>query len=136
MSPRRGATRKVTEREALSYFRKAQEFHQTMIEAYQQKRWNSAGLAAVHCVISSTDALLGKVAHLRSSGADHFQAVTLLRQQIQHDRTSMQADRLARILRQKSLIEYESGEFPEREAESIIRDAGRYWEWVQSFFVG
>lgn len=136
MSPKRLATRKVAEEEALAYFRKAQDFYQTMAEAYRQRRWNSAGLAGVHCAISATDALLGKKARVRSSGDDHFQAVTLLRQHVQDERTGAQANRLARILEDKSAIEYDGRDFTEPEAAGILKDVSRYWEWVQSFFAG
>ncbi len=36
-------SRHVSEAEAKSYLKKAEEFYQTMLESYRQRRWNSAG---------------------------------------------------------------------------------------------
>lgn len=134
MSPKKRTTRSVSEQEALSYFRKAEEFYLTMVEAFEKRRWNSAGLAAVHCVISATDALLGKKARIRSAGESHYEAVQLVKQYIQDPHAGAQSQRLARVLGEKSLVEYDSREFREKEAADIVKDAGRYLEWVKGFF--
>jgi hypothetical protein len=39
-------------------FNKAQDFYRGMRRALDEGNWNSAGLEAVHCAISATDALL------------------------------------------------------------------------------
>lgn len=134
MSPKKRSTRSVTEQEALSYLRKAEEFYLTMTEAFEKRRWDSAGLAGVHCVISATDAVLGKKARIRSAGESHFEAVQLLKQHVQDAHAGAQSQRLARILSDKSLVEYDSRQFHEDEAASIVKDVGRYLEWVRGFF--
>lgn len=134
MSPRKRSTRAVGEQEALSYLRKAEEFYLTMTEAFQKGRWNSAGLAGVHSAISATDALLGKKARIRSSGDSHYEVVQLVRQHIQDPNVGAQAQRLSRVLGEKSLVEYDSREFREPEAAAIVKDVGRYLEWVKGFF--
>ena len=131
MSPK-----KVSDAEAASYWRKAQEFYLTMTTAFRDRHWNAAGLNGVHAAISATDALLGKKAHLRSSGESHYEALQLLRQHIKNEHTTAQTNRLYRILSEKSSVEYDSREFRESEATTILKDVGRYMEWVQSFFVG
>lgn len=45
-----------------------------------------------------------------------------------------QTQRLYRVLGQKSLVEYDSREFRESEAASVVKDVGRYFEWVKGFF--
>ncbi len=134
MSPKRRSTRSVSEQEALSYLRKAEEFYLTMVEAFERRRWNSAGLAGVHCAISATDAALGKKVRLRSSGESHYEAVELLKQHVQDPHAGAQAQRLSRILSEKSRVEYDSREFREGEAAAIVKDVGRYLEWVKGFF--
>lgn len=134
MSPKKGRTRPVTESEAVSFLRKAEEFYLTMTEAFQKRRWNSAGLAGVHCAISATDAVLGKKARVRSAGESHYEAVRLLRQHISDAEVGAHAQRLNRVLGEKSLVEYDSREFRESEAAAIVRDVGRYLEWVKGFF--
>src|ERR1700686_3237423 len=105
MSPKKRSTRSVSEQEALAYLRKAEEFYLTMTEAFQKRRWNSAGLAGVHCAISATDAVLGKKARLRSAGESHYEAVQLLKQHVQDSGAAAQAQRLHRVLSEKSLVE-------------------------------
>lgn len=134
MSPRKRSTKAVSEQEALSYLKKAEEFYLTMAEAFQKGRWNAAGLAGVHCVISATDALLGKKARLRSSGDSHLEAVQLLKQHITDDNVGAQSQRLYRVLSEKSLVEYDSREFREADAASVVKDVGRYFEWVKTYF--
>jgi hypothetical protein len=134
MSPKKRSTRPVDEREALSYLKKAEEFYLTMVESFQKRRWNAAGLAGVHCAISSTDALLGKKARIRSSGESHLEAVHLVKQQISHPEAGPQSQRLYRVLSEKSLVEYDSREFRESEAAAVVKDVGRYIEWVRGFF--
>lgn len=134
MSPKKRNTRSASELEALSYLKKAEEFYLTMLEAFQKGRWNAAGLAGVHCVISATDALLGKVARLRSSGKSHMEAVQLLKQHIKDPKVGAQSQRLYRVLSEKSLVEYDSREFREGEAANVVKDVGRYFEWVKGHF--
>ena len=139
MSPRKLRTRNVTSTEAESYLNKAKEFYLSMIDEHQAGRWNAAGLAAVHCAISASDAVLGKIANVRSAGHDHSDVLALLREKVKgighSERTGEQVARLSRILGQKNLIEYESREFRRPECESLVKDVGRYFEWAKQFFL-
>lgn len=105
-----------------------------MAEAFQKGRWNAAGLAGIYCAISATDALLRKKARLRSSGESHMEAVQLLKQHISDPNIGAQSQRLNRVLSKKSLVEYDSREFREAEAASVVKDVGRYFEWVKGYF--
>ena len=134
MSPKKRSARSVSGQEALSYLKKAEEFYLTMAEAFQKGRWNAAGLAGVHCAISATDALLGKKARVRSSGESHMEAVRLLKENIDDPDVGTQSQRLGRVLGEKSRVEYDSREFREAEAASVVKDVGRYFEWVKVYF--
>jgi len=134
MTPKKHRTRHVSEAEARSYLKKAEEFFQTMLESYRQRRWNSAGLNGVHCAISATDAAMGIKARLRSAGESHYEAVELLNLHIEHGNVGAQSARLTRILGQKSSVEYDSREFTEQEASDITKDVGRYLDWVKTLF--
>ena len=134
MSPKKRSTKAVSEQESHSYLKKAEEFYLTMVEAFQKGRWNAAGLAGVHCAISATDALLGKKARLRSSGESHMEAVQLLKQHIDDSNVGVQSQRLYRVLSEKSQVEYDSREFREAEAAAVVKDVGRYFEWVKGYF--
>jgi len=134
MSPKKRSTRPVSEQDALSYLKKAEEFYLTMAEAFQKGRWNAAGLAGVHCAISATDAILGKKARVRSSGEGHLEAVQLLKLHIKDPNVGTQSQRLYRVLGEKSSVEYDSREFREAEAAAVVKDVGRYFEWVKTYF--
>ena len=134
MSPKKKSTRSVSEQEALSYLKKAEEFYLTMAEAFQKGRWNAAGLAGIHCAISATDALLGKKARIRASGESHMEAVHLLKRHVSDANIAAQSQRLYRVLSEKSLVEYDSREFREAEAAAVVKDVGRYFEWVKGYF--
>jgi hypothetical protein len=77
---------------------------------------------------------MGIKAKLRSAGESHFEAVELLNLNIKHENVGIQSTRLTRILGQKSIVEYDSREFTEREASDITKDVGRYLEWVKTLF--
>jgi hypothetical protein len=53
------------------YLQKAEEFYETMHQAKDRNNWNDVGLNAVHCTISSNDALLVFYAGIRSASEDH-----------------------------------------------------------------
>lgn len=134
MTPKKRSVRAVTEAEAHSYLKKAEEFYLTMTEAFQKGRWNAAGLAGIHCAISATDALLGKKARIRSAGDSHLDVVHLLKENITDANVGAQSQRLHRVLSEKSQVEYDSREFREAEAAAVVKDVGRYFEWVKGYF--
>lgn len=135
MSARRMKTRAVSSGEAESCLRKAQEFHEAMIEAHRKGRWNAAALAGVHCAISAADAVLGKSVGIRSAGDSHTDAADLLRLNVKHPEAPRQAQRLIKILQQKNGVEYDSREFTSSEAADMLKDVGRLWTWAQGFFI-
>jgi len=128
--------RKVNSAKANVYWEKAKEFYETMLETFNAGRWNSAGLEGVHCAISVTDALLAKKVGLRSIGKSHFDVLELVIKNIKDERASEQVERLRKIINKKNLVEYEDREFSQKEAESLVKDVERYFNWVKSFFVG
>lgn len=132
MSPKKRRVKAVTESEAGSYLKKAVDFYLTMVESFQARRWNSAGLAGVHCAISAADAALGKKARLRSAGDSHHDVVELLREHFPD--AGAQVLRLNRVLGEKNRVEYDSREFTEAEAAAVVKDVGRFFEWAKSLF--
>ncbi|MBI5209897.1 MAG: hypothetical protein HY927_07995 [Elusimicrobia bacterium] len=126
----------MTEAEARAYLKKAEEFYQAMLESYRERRWNAAGLEGVHCAISATDALLGLKARVRAAGESHYEAVDLVRAHIKHEHVDQQAARLSRVISKKNIVEYDSRDFKNEEAAAIVKDVGRYLEWVKALFHG
>lgn len=99
MAPRKTDEKKVPPDRARIYWDKAQDFFRLMRDAAQSGNWNGAGLAAVHCAISATDALLVAKAGRRSSSKAHEDAADLVVAHIRHAQAAEQAKRLRGILR-------------------------------------
>ncbi len=132
MTPKGIDAKRVSPRRAPIYWDKAKDFYKLMLDAADKGNWNGAGLAAVHCAISATDALLVARAGRRSSAKAHEDVADLVTAHIRHPQTSEQVKRLRRILNQKNLIEYIDRFFERDEALELQKQAERYFGWVQS----
>ncbi len=122
-------TRTVDRSDYVVYWNKAEEFYDTMQHAYKNRMWTSVGLNAVHCVISSCDAVLVKSEGIRAAGDDHMQAVELLsRSPI--DGLERQIATVRRIIAKKNVIAYEDREFRESEASDIFKQTERFYHWA------
>lgn len=135
MTARKITTRKVERSKYAVYLKKADEFYQTMIQAEKEKRWNAAGLNAVHCAISACDALLVFHLGLRSSSEQHEDVVILLSSLPNAADMNQKSRALANILAKKNLIEYEGRDFLESEAEALLKLTIRFFDWVKSKLV-
>jgi len=122
-------TRAVDQNEYVVYWNKAEEFYETMQHAYKNRTWTAVGLNAVHCVISSCDAVLVKSQGIRSAGEDHMQAFELLaRSPIEG--IEKQTATVRRIIAKKNVIAYENREFRESEASDIFKQTERFYRWA------
>lgn len=122
-------TRSVDQSEYVVYWNKAEEFYETMQHAHKHRMWTAVGLNAVHCVISSCDALLVKSQGLRSSGEDHMQTVELLAR-MPVAGVEKQVASVRRIIAKKNAIAYDNREFREGDATDIFKQAERFYLWA------
>lgn len=122
-------TRVVDQGEYVVYWNKAEEFYETMQHAFKNRMWAAVGLNAVHCVISSCDALLVKSQGLRSSGEDHMQTVDLLAR-VPVAGVEKQVASVRRIIAKKNAIAYDNREFRESDATEIFKQAERFYLWA------
>lgn len=122
-------TRAVEQSEYTVYWNKAEEFFESMQHAYKNHMWTSVGLNAVHCVISSCDALMVKSQGIRSVSEDHMQAVELLAR-APVDGIEKQSAAVRRIIAKKNVIAYENREFRENDALEIFKQSERFYRWV------
>lgn len=122
-------TRAVLHSEYVVYWNKAEEFYDSMQHAHKNRMWTSVGLNAVHCVISSCDALLVKSQELRAAGEDHMQAIELLgRAPIEG--IEKQVAVVRRVIAKKNVIAYENREFRESDASDILKQVDRFYRWA------
>ena len=122
-------TRAVAQNEYAVYWNKAEEFFDTMQHAYKNRMWTAVGLNAVHCAISSCDALLVKSQGIRSAGEDHMQALELLAHAPLAG-IEKQVAAVRRIIAKKNVIAYENRAFRESDASDIFKQAERFYRWA------
>jgi len=122
-------TRAVDQNEHIAYWNKAEQFYEIMRHAHKNRMWTAVGLNAVHCVISSCDALLAKSQGIRAAGEDHMQAVELLARAPVAG-IERQAALVRRIIAKKNVIAYENREFRESDALDIVKQTERFYRWA------
>lgn len=132
MTAKKITTRKVERSKYTIYLKKASEFYQTMQQAEKDRRWNAVGLNAVHCAISSCDAILVFYLGVRSSSDYHADAVSLLSSLSNISDAGQKSKTLSNILAKKNLVEYEDRDFLENEARTLIKLTERFFDWVKS----
>ena len=132
MSAKKIKTKAIERSEYRTYLKKASEFYDVMLQAKERKKWNAVGLNAVHCAISSSDAMLVFYAGIRSRSDDHLSVIDLLSTSIKLPEVKSKCETLRKILVKKSIIEYESRDFTQKEALEILKLTERFYTWVAS----
>ncbi len=126
-------SKRTIERSAYkNYLKKASEFYEVMHKSKNLRMWNAVGLNAVHCAISSADALLVFYAGIRSTSSDHLSVINLLTSSVQIPEIKSKAETLRKILVKKNLIEYEDRDFIQKEALEILKLTDRFYNWIVS----
>ncbi len=122
-------TRAVDKSEYRDFLAKAKDFASMLDLALAEGKWNSAGLQAVHAVISASDAVIVYYGGVRSVELDHREVVGLL-----HDITGEAAAtagrHVSRVIAKKNLVEYEGRSISQAEAREMAEHAKRFLEWV------
>ncbi|KPJ55919.1 MAG: hypothetical protein AMJ42_05995 [Deltaproteobacteria bacterium DG_8] len=125
-------TKTIKRSEYRTYLKKAGEFYDIMLQAKKREKWNAVGLNAVHCAISSCDAMLVFYAGIRSTSDDHLAVIDLLSTSIKLPDAKSKCGTLRKILVKKSIIEYENRDFIQKEALEILKLTERFYNWVVS----
>jgi len=115
-----------------NYLKKAEECRQAMDDAYTRENWNAAVVNAVHCAISSADALTLFFKGIRHAGEKHEDVIALL-QTIGLDQGVLKTKtrQLSRLLSIKNAAEYAERLMSRKDASSATKDAGRFLQWVK-----
>lgn len=113
------------------FLKKAKDFYEVMLNARDTEKWTAVGLNAVHCAISSCDAMLTFHLGIRSAGEDHMQAVDLL-MRLPSNVEDGEAATFKRIIAKRNLIAYECREFRQSEAMDIAKLTERFYRWTTS----
>jgi hypothetical protein len=121
----------VRSSDAALYLGKAREFLDSASDSHRARRWNAAGLAAVHATISYADAVLVHVAAVRSTAADHAAVVDLLEERVTAFGGAAKRQ-ITGALRMKNVVEYEQRMITEVESRRLVDQATRFGAWAET----
>lgn len=116
--------------EARAALTKSLEFSEAAQAEATAKRWNAAGLSAIHSAISAADAALIASTGMRSTSQDHGAVVPLLEAQIPEFKTQ-QRRQLGGLLKKKNQVAYERRLLSEVEAKQLVDQAIRFTRWAE-----
>lgn len=128
-------TRSVDKHKYRNYLAKADEFFDMMNDSFAKRKFNPAVLNAIHCAISSADALTVFYKGIRHAGERHEDAVALLNTLGLPDMQSKNRQ-LLDLLRIKNSAEYEEKLMTEANALDSIKNAERFFKWVRDMLKG
>ena len=122
-------TRAVEKDQYRAFLAKAKDFASMMDISLDEGKWNSAGLQAVHTVISASDAVIVYFGGVRSAELDHREVVGLLQEIIGEGAVSV-GRHVTRVIAKKNLVEYEERLITQAEARDMVEHAKRFIEWA------
>lgn len=113
------------------YLGKAREFLDGARYLADRAQWNSSAVLSVHAVISACDAVCTRFLQLRHAGAEHMQAIRLLRKRpLEKGEIEAKMKQGGRVLTMKNAAEYEDRLIRQKEALGMLRDAERVVSWA------
>ena len=124
--------------QAKAYLQKAGEYLAEANSALKNNSLDSAGLLAIHAVISGADAVTGYHGRCRSISPDHRDTVRILVEVVPKDAKefSEQVNRYRRIVGRKNLVAYEGRSVSSKEAYHLVEQAERFLNWVREIISG
>ena len=123
-------TRNVDKHNHVNYLKKADEFFEIMKDSFAKGKFNATVLNAIHCAMSSADALTVFYKGVRHAGERHEDVVSLLNTLGLPDMQSKNRQ-LLDLLRIKNSAEYEEKLMTETNASDSIKNTDRFSKWVK-----
>jgi len=123
-------TRNVDKHKYKNYLIKAEEFFDMMNESFAKRKFNATILSAVHCAISSADALTVFYKGVRHAGERHEDVISLLNT-LGLPEMQNKNRQLLTLLHIKNSTEYEEKLMTETNAHDSIKNAGRFYKWIR-----
>lgn len=125
-------TRRVDRSKYQNFFKKAEEYKSTMEISYENGHWNATILNAIHCSISSIDALTVFLMEQRYAGDRHLEAIDLLkRAKADPDELNSKAQQFSYLLSIKNIAEYEDRLMNKKDASNAQKACNRIFSWVK-----
>lgn len=128
---RKSRTKDIPKADYQGYLKTAKEYVEGAQDHYAKERFIAACGDCVHGMIAAADALTIRFLGKKSAGQNHLETVFLLCQVSSDDsQLSQQVTKFQRVLGLKNAAEYDGGKVDQRDAESALRDARRFLEFV------
>ena len=125
-------TRAVNKSFYINYLKKAGEFCRAMEHSYQVGDWNACVVNAIHCAISSADAVTVFYLGFRHAGEKHHDVLQLLESiDINPKEMHSKNRQLTSLLMIKNRAEYEERLMNKSDAVNARKGAIRYHDWVK-----
>lgn len=132
MTPKKPATKNVEKSFYSNFMQCAQECLHAAQYSFNAKEWTAAAISAIHATIAGCDAMCVYFLGQRSAGESHNEAIILFKSIDDKKEISINASRIAQILRIKNIAEYEKRLVFKSEAERIMKDCKRFLEFVKA----
>ncbi len=127
--------RELSKEKYTVYLHKANEFFIAMKNAEEEESWNAACLCAIHCTISTIDAITTFHLGLRSTGQGHEETTHLIKK-TNLESSDEKAKQYTDIIRLKTKVEYDAEEPTEKEARRGIAQTERIYKWAKAHLPG
>ena len=115
-----------------NFLKKAEEYNHAMRACYDGGLWNACVGNAIHCAISSIDALTVFYLGLRASGERHTDVTKLLpRLPLERREVETKTDQFTMLLSIKNAAEYDDRLMNETDAHKAITSCDRIFSWVK-----
>jgi len=125
-------TRDVEKSLYSNHLKKAKECLNATQNSFIEEEWNASTISAIHACIAACDAMCVYFLGKRTASESHNDAVTLFKTIKSGKEMDTNANRIIRILRIKNMAEYEERLVFKAEAEKILKDCERLFEFIKS----
>lgn len=126
-------TRSVDRSRAKDYLKRAEECKDLMLNAFELGKWNACIINAIHCAISSADAICIFKLGVRNASERHADAIALFSSiKPESEEIKRNVRHLSMLLNIKTNAEYGERLFTKKEAEESIKHAERLFNFAKS----
>ena len=123
-------TRPINKEQFEDYWKKAQDFFRAMSRSYTEGNWNATALEGIHAAISAADTLIIFSRGYKSGSQRHSDTATLIANLPLED-SKKAAQHLTQILSVKNLVEYSGDNYSATEAQDVLKQVERFFNWVR-----
>ena len=125
-------TRDVQKSLYINFLKRAEECLHAAQNSFLIQEWNASAINAIHSCIAACDAMCVYFLGKRHAGDDHEEAVSFFMAiKGGNEGIKTNSNRLLRVLRIKNMAEYEERLVYKPEAEKILKDCERFFEFVK-----